>query len=386
MNSIMQPETIARVIALILALVGAYTDYRRGKIYNRHVLTGLLIGVFLLIWEIAAWQYGWPSEIARYPDTFSSPLKYILMVLANTGIAFAIGFGLWLGDMWAAGDAKLFTVLTFLLPLTTYKNNYWDLYPGYPLLFNTFVATLGVLIIEMIVIGIKKLQLNSMISKEKSLKINTLWKSKINELWMMFFIFLLFFLTIKTIREIARAFIYKTINIHNNVLIYFLLFLLYPPLRKLMSNKKMRVAVVVITLSIAAYISLFPSKDLNFITIISMSTTSIVIILFRWGYEFYLNFVESRPIDISKLKKGDILSEKSLERFKHRDPEFLSYLGSIMPDGLTEEQVEKIRAWYKRWNLHEPVLIKKTFPFAPSLLIGVILSWIFSGFPFTIQG
>jgi len=199
-------------------------------------------------------------------------------------------------------------------------------------------------------------------------------------------VFLLFFITVKTFREIAREVLSYSLHLHNNVLVYFVLFLLYTPLNRLLSKKWPRRITLGITLASAGYISLFSLGDLNFYSLIGMSGMAIILVLFRWGYEYYLNFFEERSIPLHLLKPGAILSNQMIDKIKSMDPEYLEELGPVMPDGLTEKQVKSLKQWFEKWNIEPKVGLRKTLPFAPPLLFGTAITIWFKGFPFSLHG
>ena len=383
---IINPEDISKVLAVVMAAISAVTDYLYGKIFNRHILWGLGAAIIMLSVIVGVWAGGLPSETAHYAKNFGGPWVYLLRVLANGGMALAIGFGLWAGGMWAAGDAKLLFVLTLLVPLSAYTRNFWAFYPGYPILFNTFLSIIAILVVELVAVTIKR-QIKNRGKRGNPIKrVGNWFKRRHSELWRMVMVFLLLFLTVKTYREVARELLSKSVDLHNNVILYFLLFLLYGPLNKLLAKKWPRRAVIGITLIAATYITIFPHGHLNFYSLIGMSGIAIVIVLFRWMYDYYLKTFEDTQVSAVDLVPGAILSPKMIELFKERDPEFIQELGTLMPDGITAKQVGQIRQWFEKWNIQPQVKLKRNLPFAPALFLGTLITIIFGGFPFDMHG
>ncbi len=380
------PEYIGQGMAVAMGGLCAITDYLYGKIFNRHIVWGL-VGALLMLGVITGfWYFGLPTRSAAYARQFGGPGMYVLRVLGNSGLALVIGFGLWYWGMWAAGDAKLLFVLTMMVPLASYTRNFWPFYPGYPILFNTFLSIIAILVIELLVGTLNKYLKNKQNRSNPLKRIANWYRRRHSELWRMAAVFLLLFLTIKTYREVARALLSWSVALHNNVILYFLLFLLYGPLNKMLSKKWPRRLVIGLTLAAATYITLFPRGHLNFYSLIGMSTTAIVIVLFRWLYDYYLQTFEDREIPASELGVGTILSPKMMELFKARDPDFIEQLGPLMPDGLTKAQVNSIQQWFERWNIQPKVRVKRNLPFAPALFLGTVITIISGGFPFTMHG
>ena len=85
-----------------LAVIGgisSYTDFTKGIIPNRILLAGLITGALL---HLAFLLFG--------------AIDYYLQWLLNMVIADLQAFVLYMGKLWAAGDAKLFMVLYWLTP------------------------------------------------------------------------------------------------------------------------------------------------------------------------------------------------------------------------------------------------------------------------------
>lgn len=87
-------------IFLILAIgtLTTFTDFNNRKIYNIHLLAGFILGLI----------------IATYTNIFKH--EDILPHIYNGSIAFFIGFILNRCNLWKGGDAKLYTLLAFLMP------------------------------------------------------------------------------------------------------------------------------------------------------------------------------------------------------------------------------------------------------------------------------
>ena len=93
---------VEAIMLTCMLFFGGYctvTDLKRSIVPNRYIITGLLLGlalhlVYLLVGSVSYYTY------------------WVLNML----IADCIAFGMYLGKMWAAGDAKLFILLFFLVP------------------------------------------------------------------------------------------------------------------------------------------------------------------------------------------------------------------------------------------------------------------------------
>ena len=139
------PSTVITYLFLIpLGLLGgitSYTDIRYGKIKNIHLLLGLIYSICLYSFLIVYSTYG-----IHQPGN----LKYLFNLFLNGSFAFLCGYLLWRFDLWAAGDAKLFSLFAFLIPLEFYSRSYISLFPSATLLIDAFLFICSAFIVEML--------------------------------------------------------------------------------------------------------------------------------------------------------------------------------------------------------------------------------------------
>lgn len=92
-------ESIMLTCMLFFGGYFAYTDLKKGIVPNKYILIGLIVGLALncvyLLFGTAEFYLYW---------------------LLNMFVADIIAFGMYMGKMWAAGDAKLFMLLFILVP------------------------------------------------------------------------------------------------------------------------------------------------------------------------------------------------------------------------------------------------------------------------------
>lgn len=163
----------------LIGLITSYQDFKEGKIKNKWIILGLVwaLGIYLLllIWAISA---PYLAQIYSKEFTFILP-SYILKVFINSLIALLGGYLLWYFNLWSAGDAKLFALFTFLLPLRFYSKSYLPYFPSFVLLINTFIPVLIFLICQNLFCFLKKALAFREIQpamREKILKLKTLFK------------------------------------------------------------------------------------------------------------------------------------------------------------------------------------------------------------------
>jgi len=155
-------------LALIIAFCTAYEDMKSGKIKNKLIAGGFLLGggIYLIGYFISVFEG-----------------DYILKIFLNSLIALFWGYLIWYFGGWSAGDAKLFSVLAFLLPFKYYRPNYFpplSYFPSFSILLNTFLLIIIFLFFK-----------NIFYFKETILDL----KNKVKNNWFYYFkIFLNFFL------------------------------------------------------------------------------------------------------------------------------------------------------------------------------------------------
>lgn len=121
------------VLVGILAVFVLHDDIRYKKIRNRLIVNGLLGGSALFLIGLLTGTVEW---------------WYFREVLMNASISFLVAFVFWQFSLWPAGDAKLFALFSFLLPLHYYWRSYLPFFPSLALLVNIFVVAYAVLILR----------------------------------------------------------------------------------------------------------------------------------------------------------------------------------------------------------------------------------------------
>ena len=110
-------------IAFLTAGIGAYTDIRSGHVNNMHLLFGIVLWI-----------------IAVIIDKLFLKTAVILPSLFITNICLALvaSFLLYITDIWAPGDCKLFLVLSLIYPLTRYATKDGNIFPSLDIVIYAF--------------------------------------------------------------------------------------------------------------------------------------------------------------------------------------------------------------------------------------------------------
>ena len=119
-------------MVIFVGIISSYTDIKYKKIGNRLIMSGIAYAFFLNIFLAS---YSLLKGSIQAHIIINHYLNYILNSLA----ALIVSFFMWRSGIWNAGDAKLFIVFVFLLPLSVYSRSYIDFFPAIALLMNIFV-------------------------------------------------------------------------------------------------------------------------------------------------------------------------------------------------------------------------------------------------------
>lgn len=296
-------------LIFVLGIFVAIEDVRHKKIKNKFIVAGLAIGLLLF--------FGfWLRQ--------NLSLVYLQDVFINTAIAALVAFLLWELGIWPAGDAKLFILFTFLLPLEFYSNGYLAFFPALVFLTNCFVAFLIFLLIEScIMLGIK---LASGIKRRGASR---------------------------QIRLIGEGMSQKLKDKFSE--------------KKNLSKKLLKNFFVISAYMILG--RLYLHRSFNFLTFLKYT------VIFWLAYSiifYYLENFTQKKMAASELEEKMNLTDPTVRRIK-KIPGLFHQLGSMCPEGLTREQVE-ILSEFDRKNPLGSLYIYRTVPFAPWIIAGLIIT------------
>jgi Flp pilus assembly protein protease CpaA len=318
-----------------------------------------------------------PDMVPALIPTFDA---YLGRVSLNVLLAFAAGFLTWWLGFWAAGDAKLFSVLALLLPLSTYSGAFWPPFPAYVLLFNTFLAVMTLLVTELALRGARQ-AFRPTPDEAEAWRTAWVWiKGHTKDLARGFVAVLFLFLIIKALRMLMRDVLTSTTPIVSRTSMYFALCVLFYPLTRLMRHKWIGTSIIVATSAWILYATFFPTADYNLMAILSVGAISLVIIIFVVVYELYLNVFDFKAIGIWQLAPRMILAKRTREVLKE-DMDLIKHkLGDVGPDGLSPEQAETVRRWWIDHGKGGRIHVSRTIPFAPALFFGTIMTVLLGGY------
>lgn len=381
------PDLLKLDLAAVVPLVGfsaaaGWFDLRTGRIPNVLVKYLLLVTVVWLCLVVGAVGFlGVDTSLLRPYQTVQG---YVLTVLRNGATAFLIGLALWLGRLWAAGDSKLFPLLVVLLPLRFYSGRWVDAFPGFVLFYNFVLATIAVIVLDFLwqmVRGIARRlrQPNTATTEERPpvlARILAYTREHVLD-WVRFALLLIMaFMFIRLLRHFFRDAIEAFIHFDETI-VYVLLFFMTHPIIRFMRHNWAFIGAIVINLVFLglAMFELIPGLTVG--GMLTMSGMAFGLILFRMLYDNYQRRVDFVEIDVEDLAPKMLLSDQLCTELRVDRGYFReqgSELGTLLPDGLQPPQVPLVQRWLRERRPGERVQVQKTFPMAPCMLIGVVLT------------
>jgi len=366
---------INAIIAILACLYASYSDLKHGIIPNK--LTFPLIGIGIILNGFYALQTG--------------NLWIIIGCLIITGVIFVLGYLFWKLGAWAGGDVKLFTALAALLP-------FYSLLPFFPslisyhifqvpfplesyypfpitLIINSILSMLPFLLIYVfyVVVKTKPHLVGELLSPVKDYRKN------------------LVLTLVITSAVTLTYFITKQLNYQIIIVSLIMIYLLALLISKLPNQVK---AVLV---SVVTVFALLNNLQVTISSIIILFISIVFIDVVRKLLTTVSKEALQDDYPISDLKEGMITAyklyqtnheifvddksfyQKIKEAIKTADlslitaPKGKLVVGSLAA-GLTKEDIELLKNLSKEGKISNEFRVKKGVPFAPSILIGLMIS------------
>lgn len=393
-------------VAALVALTGqaAWEDFRTGRI--RNALLGRMLLVFTLwLWFVAV-SVGvfeldprLTSAMVAQPDGSGHVLGpvavpgYFLRILHNSAIALGIGVVLWFGRLWAAGDSKLFPLVVALLPLRFYAENYVSLWPGFVLFYNFVLATMLIILADLVRRGAQALLARGRARRSADPdaappaplwpRFRKLVRANAADWGRFALMLLLVFVFIKVLRHYLGELIGVVVHLDATILYVVLFFACHPIIRLMRRNWVLIAAAAIdlVFLALALFTDWVPGLTVS--TLLAMSLTAFLLMFFRMAYDAYQERMDYIEIEVDELRPKMILSEGITRRITKDAAYFQSQqaeLGALLPDGLHAEQVPLVQRWIRERMPGTPVQIQKTFPMGPPIFLGLLLTILFGDY------
>jgi archaeal preflagellin peptidase FlaK len=306
-----------------------------------------------------------------------SNINILLNSLLSFIIIFAISFILWESGFFAGGDLKLFSTIAILNPFNLNFLNFLSVFgtissPTFPitLLITSILVTAPILIIN---------SLYLFIFKGHHFLLWDILKSKDTIFSFLNSVLVLFF--ISSFLEIFNL---------NFPIIFYLLFsivllIIFKKIEKL-NNFYYIMAFFYIALIITSII--IKKNVFSLMSLITIIITIKLIYFFVTIYKIISTRILSKKIKLKNLKEGDVLINnyyKIENKIVEKKITFIGYLKKIINNtyyknlmidsrkvrGVSKQDITFLKRTYN--NLDKEVIVKKTIPFTPSVMLAYIL-------------
>ncbi|WP_297062890.1 A24 family peptidase C-terminal domain-containing protein [Thermococcus sp.] len=388
-------EVIPLLAGLVMGFVTSYTDLKTGFIFDNHVSVLLALIGKLLGWDEGDEEVNLPGWLVKLPvPAVEIGILYYLykglsegnLLVAISGII-ALFVGLVLGlflfyiGAWASGDAIILAGFSALLPYppNTAKITapYYIYYPLYPMaiLLNGLIAVFPFIFIY----AFGLILLRRQYSELKEIFVSGAGITVELSLWIIGAI---------GVRVILEKGLGLQLNPIAGWLLAIVLITVFGKLRK--------IGDVVGALALAYLIYLSP---------MSAVFAFVKLLAFLYAFKVFLALVRFirrnvliEEVPVEELREWDILGETIFEKDGEvkRDrtdpferlkvalmnadlsilkPGYEKVIASPTAEGLTKEQIEKLRRLVAEGRLENRFLRKKAMPFAPAIFLGFLISY-----------
>jgi len=348
-------EIIYILSILLLGIVISFYDWKRGIIKNRLLLILLLIGILY-------YSYNFSFIVSNTPS-----------FLWNIFWAVFIGIFMWFIDIWPSGDAKLFIVLSMLLPIGVLLTSGS---PAMDFLINAFVP-LFVVYLSTILIKANRKEV----------------KEALKFAFSPYRIFLIFIVVLGFLWFVMKGF--TLFGVQPNVFIFvIMLFLVMDFVNRFLT---FRLEILYTILAVLRIILDFR----NIFTVhFAFEIFSIIFVyLFFRFFILRLAFrVNTKGVKIDDLEEGmrpaegimkkqgnNIITYEKIKLFHFDYMDFLfqkkkKIIHSMSDDGLTSGDIKKIKYIKSKGKLpFDEILVHKAIPFATFLMIGFFITILLEG-------
>jgi len=348
----------------ITGLICSYTDIKYGKILNKWIFPGFIY-VFFLYFFIFFYSFASNQE----------NIQCLFKMLTNGIIAFLGGYFLWYFRLWSAGDAKLFSLYAFLIPLEFYAKSYIPIFPSFNLLINLFVPLLLILMAYAFFTLIKKGYKSAVKTKKFILpEKNKIFKAGIF-LLQLFLNYVFIVILVRLLLFLTDGLPFSEI-IFNPFFVFILLFLIMGRLFTLKRKKKWLDFIIYGTIIIYTAFLVFNEQTQSLKNTLTVAFIFMILIgLTRQFLALYIEKQETSCTKIRDIKEGMVLvkNDVSLILNKLRERGKQELFGRVDAAGINKNQAEIIKNLFKD-NREFKIKSYKTFPFAPLLFLSAAIS------------
>ena len=327
-------EWIMVCYLLVICLVAAVTDWKKGKIYNRWLSFGMIPASILVV----IYYYGHRESIRLF--------------LVNLVAAVAIAILFYALKMWGAGDSKLWMFLNFLFPAGWYVTTDSMLFPSMLIFMLIFLEAYLYVFLESLWYRFFRKNEGIQLQKEK-FDVQQVW----NLLFSISFLSLVYTLCAYFIGEYYES---------NRIFFAVVGVLLTSQLVAVQFRGKKILTVILCILYVAGTVMSggMRMNDLGLTVLLVLVSHFSLKFAEKYNYEW---------VKTSEVKSGMILSYFAVQQFSYSRVKGLpETTDETTKSRITKEQAESIHRWEKSKYGKEYIMVVRYIPFAVFVLAGLI--------------
>ncbi len=318
-------ETMLLIPIITVGILCVFTDLKNKKIHNKVILFGFGYGFIVFLF----FAFNQCSEF----DLIKALINFIVSVF--------VSYFLWVYNFWSAGDAKLFCLFSFLLPLTFYEKANYPIFPSFNILITLFIL----IIIFLLFLSI----FNFLKEKEKKANIKLFVNHMIN-FFKFSFIYVFLFLIFQKLFVI-----FDGGGLKFEITYVVFIFLTIRIVRKFLSTRFF-LNYIIIFLTIAYSFFLFFSGQEELLQNIFLKVYVFlgIIFLIRVLIDSYIDKCEIKDVKIKDLRKGMlvILDNKEVKK-------------------ITDDEINKMKNFYEK---NDSIKTYNDFPFSLFIFVAIIIT------------
>lgn len=333
---------IVSIISILgVGIITSISDIKNHKAYNKDLLVFACIGLAVQIF----------SMLIGNCD--------VLALLVNVVLAFLTAFFFFVARVWAAGDAKLFTVMILLIPQGFYGSNAENLFPAFMVLGFIFTFALIYVIVESMVLFVNDFR-KGLLGNLKRFLPQPSFRSLLA--WVLGYV------SASTLNVCLRQIDYAGIWQNSNITVIVSL-LFVTAVFSIFETTKSQLILLGICVVVRIVLYVVYSIVLIEISIIALCAVSLIILVrsFTGQYNY-------RTIPTASVRTGQILAKQSL---LFMIPSTVKGLPKWTDEStrcrLDSEEVAAIKRWEHSKYGKSEITIVRHIPFAPFIFSGTLV-------------
>lgn len=345
-------------------------DLATRKIPNAGIITGLkLLGTALAVFGV----YTWLGYAGR-ADSFYN-LNFYWLLCLHLFWSILAGVILWYAEIWPAGDAKFFILVSAALPLANPLLKNFPSHLFLSLLINIFLAAAFWAIGSHIASGFAAASPSDFFGerwREVKKRAGELFAGKNQVAAAAYAVNLGFVFLLQQVLSLeARGFVSGFFS--RGDLLFFFLFILWDKIGGVFRSRRW-ILVSAVCYLLYFFLGYFFFRERLWLMLGTAGANVVKFGLLLFAGRFMLEFLMERKdtvyLTAAEVEPGTVLSAKAAREFR-ANPVFDGLFDDCFKDGLTEEQAEGVRAWLGKLPVPDPkVEAVRGRPFA---------LWIFAG-------